>query len=203
MELLNFEWIGGRKRPADTAPLLVIERVSVRRGQRMVFADISLEMYQGERLRITGSNGAGKSTLLNAIAGVLPLAGGRILFQGRDISRLPVHERARRGIRYIRQDKNVFTSLTVRQNLQLALGGDGYERFAQRFPNWALDIGADRSAGLLSGGQRQKLAWGMGVLHPAKLLLIDEASTGSADAFELPVGSSVCYVDHVEEGIIP
>lgn len=178
MGLLNFEWIGGQKRTPGAVPLLSVQGVSVRLGQRLVLDDVSLDVHEGEQVRITGPNGAGKSTLLNAITGVLPLNEGRILFKGKDISGLPAHERAARGIRYMRQRDNVFPSLTVRENLQLAVGKDGYERFSERFPEWAKDIAGSQPAGMLSGGQKQKLAWGMTLLSAGDILLADEPSAG-------------------------
>jgi branched-chain amino acid transport system ATP-binding protein len=196
MGLLNFEWIGGQKRPVGAAPLLTVEGVSVRLGQRLVLDDVSMEVYEGEQVRITGPNGAGKSTLLNALTGVLPLDKGRIVFKGEDISRLPAHERAHRGIRYMRQRDNVFPSLTVRENLRLALGPDGYERFAERFPDWARDIAADTPAGMLSGGQKQKLAWGMTAVQNAGLVLLDEVSAGSSEKLQLSSTQSACIVEH-------
>lgn len=183
MGLLNFEWMGGRKREPDSSPLLQVEHISVRVGQRLVLDDVSLEVFESEQVRITGPNGAGKSTLLNAITGVLPLNEGRVLFKGEDISKLPTHERTARGIRYMRQRDNVFPSLTVSENLQLAVGKNGYERFSERFPEWAKDIAAHQPAGMLSGGQKQKLAWGMAVLSSGDILLADEPSAGvTADA---------------------
>lgn len=178
MGLLNFEWIGGRKRKPSGTPLLQIEHVSVRVGQRLVLDDVNLEVFEGEQVRITGPNGAGKSTLLNAITGVLPLDEGRILFKREDISRLPTHARTARGIRYMRQRDNVFPSLTVSENLQLAVGKNGYERFRERFPEWAKEIAVNQPAGMLSGGQKQKLAWGMMVLSSGDILLADEPSAG-------------------------
>jgi len=183
MGLLNFAWMGGQRRGSGGVPLLQVEHVSVRVGQRLVLDDVSLEVFEGEQVRITGPNGAGKSTLLNAITGVLPLDEGRIVFKGEDISKLPTHERSARGIRYMRQRDNVFPSLTVSENLQLAVGKDGYERFRERFPEWAKDIAAVKPAGTLSGGQKQKLAWGMAVLSSGDILLADEPSSGvTADA---------------------
>lgn len=181
MGLLNFAWMGGQKRESGGAPLLQVEHVSVRVGQRLVLDDVSLEVFEGEQVRITGSNGAGKSTLLNAITGVLPLNEGRIVFKGEDISTLPTHERSARGIRYMRQRDNVFPSLTVSENLQLAVGKNGYERFRERFPEWAKDITAHQPAGMLSGGQKQKLAWGIAVLHQHELALLDEPEAGMSE----------------------
>lgn len=180
MSLLKFEWLGGRKSNPNDNPLLQVEHVSVRVGQRLVLDNLSLEVFEGEQVRITGPNGAGKSTLFNAITGVLPLSEGRILFKGEDISKLPTHQRTALGIRYMRQRDNVFPSLTVQENLQLAVGKQGYDRFHDRFPEWAKDIAPNKPAGMLSGGQKQKLAWGMTVLSPSELLLADEPSAGVA-----------------------
>lgn len=198
MGLLNFEWIGGRMRESGSTPLLQVEHVSVRVGQRLVLDDVSLEVFEGEQVRITGPNGAGKSTLLNAITGVLPLNEGRIVFKGEDISKLPTHERTARGIRYMRQRDNVFPSLTVSENLQLAVGKDGYERFRERFPEWAKDIAANQPAGMLSGGQKQKLAWGMAVLSDGEIILADEPSAGvTADANMMSQSiPTTIYIEH-------
>lgn len=196
MGLLNFEWIGGQRRIPGGTPLLAVEQISVRLGQRLVLDDVSLTVYEGEQVRITGPNGAGKSTLLNAITGVLPVNEGRIMFKGEDISTLSTHERTAMGIRYMRQRDNVFPSLTVRENLQLAVGKDGYERFRERFSEWAKDIVANQPAGMLSGGQKQKLAWGMTVLQEPILLLSDEASAGSSEQLLLSTNQSACFVEH-------
>lgn len=200
MGLLNFEWINGQRRAPGMAPLLSVQNVSVRLGQRLVLDDVSLDVCEGEQIRITGPNGAGKSTLLNAIMGVLPLAAGRIIFKGEDLSPLPTHERAKRGIRYMRQRDNVFPTLTVRENLRLALGENGHERFQERFPDWARDIKPQTMAGMLSGGQKQKLAWGMSALCAPQLLLTDEPFAGvqSDTKLILPHNSSTqITVEHL------
>lgn len=187
MSLLKFEWIGGHKLNPNNKPLLQVEHISVRVGRRLVLDNVSLDVFEGEQVRITGPNGAGKSTLFNAITGVLPLSEGRILFKGEDISKLPTHERTALGIRYMRQRDNIFPSLTVRENLQLAVGKQGYEHFRDKFPQWAKDIAPNQSAGMLSGGQKQKLAWGMAVLSPSEIILADEPSAGvTADTNMMP-----------------
>lgn len=196
MGLLNFSWMGEHKSESGCPPLLQVEHISVLVGQRLVLDDVSFDVFEGEQVRITGPNGAGKSTLFNAITGVLPLDGGRILFKGEDISKLPTHERTARGIRYMRQRENVFPSLTVRENLQLAVGKDGYERFREKFSEWAKDITANQTAGMLSGGQKQKLAWGMTVLNDPILLLSDEASAGSSEPFLISPKQSSCIIEH-------
>lgn len=199
MGLLNFEWIGARKRESGGTPLLQIEHVCVRIGQRLVLDDVSLEVFEGEQVRITGPNGAGKSTLFNAITGLLPLNEGRIVFKGEDISKLPTHERTARGIRYMRQRDNIFPSLTVSENMQLAIGKDGYGRFREKFPEWAKDIALNQPAGMLSGGQKQKLAWGMTLLHVAsKIILLDEPRSGvddGSEGFNISDLSEQCIVE--------
>ena len=196
MSLLNFEWIGGRGRSAGAIPLLSVESVSVRLGQRLVLDNVSLEVFEGEQVRITGPNGAGKSTLLNAIMGVVPTTTGRILFKGEDLGKLATHERANLGIRYMRQRDNVFPTLTASENLNLALGEGGYNRFREQFPKWAEDITPKTPAGMLSGGQKQKLAWGMSVLNDVSLLLSDEASAGSSENLAISSQQSACFVEH-------
>ncbi len=198
MGLLNFEWIGGRNPSPGSAPLLQVEQISVRVGQRLVLDNVSLEVFKGEQVRITGPNGAGKSTLFNAITGVLPLNEGRILFKGQDISRLPTHERTAQGIRYMRQRDNVFPTLTVSENLQLAVGKEGYALFQEKFPEWAQDIAANQSAGMLSGGQKQKLAWAMAVLSVNEIILADEPSAGvTADANMMPQNlPTAIFIEH-------
>ncbi len=197
MCLLNFEWITGRQQTPGTVPLLSVQCVSVRLGQRLVLDDVSLEVYEGEQVRITGPNGAGKSTLFNAVMGIVPVASGCIVFKGEDLGTLSTHERAHRGIRYMLQRNNVFTTLTVRENLMLALGENGYERFQERFSEWAHDITPQTLVGMLSGGQKQKLAWGMiSLSSESSLYLFDEPFAGMqlGNASDYPFSS--LFVEH-------
>lgn len=198
MSLLNFEWTSGKKNEPDQMPLLRLEHVSVRIGQRLVLVDISLEVFESEQVRLTGTNGSGKSTLFNAIAGVLPLSEGKIFFKSEDISSLSSHERTACGIRYMRQRDNVFSGLTVKENLQVAVGKDGYDRFREIFPEWTNDIMPNQRAGMLSGGQKQKLAWGMAVLSGGDLLLADEPLAGMSVAKNsmLPSYPTVIFIEH-------
>ena len=198
MGLLNFEWINGHQRIPGATPLLQVQGVSVRLGQRLVLDDVSLEIHEGEQVRVTGPNGVGKSTLLNAITGLVPLYLGRVIFRGQDISNLPTHERAKRGIGYMRQRANVFPALSVYENLKLAVGQDGYERFVKQFPEWATDIAPGIPAGMLSGGQKQKLAWGMIMLPICTLRLFDEPKAGMAmnSTTEFQDFGSAVFVEH-------
>ena len=198
MNLISFERVEGQRCSPNAKALLRIEGVSVRLGQRLVLDNTDMEIFEGEQIRIIGTNGSGKSTLLNAIAGIVPLERGRIVFRGEDISNLPVHERAQMGIAYMRQRANVFTSLTVRENFQLALGSNGYIQFSKRYPEWVFDLPPDKLAGILSGGQKQKLAWGLTILGKWFLLLLDEPRTGMAvrPKIERLGQESIIFVEH-------
>ena len=135
-----------------------------------------------DRARITviiGPNGAGKSTLIKAIAGLLQVSEGRVALDGQDITGLRPDQMAGHGMAYVPQTDNIFRSLTIRQNLELALAradGDGIEPMLVRFPVLAEKL-KDR-AGTLSGGQRQVLAVAMALAASPRLILMDEPSAG-------------------------
>ncbi len=198
MNNLEITWIRQGARALDVRPLLLVKSLCVRVGVRQVLDSIDLEVYEGDHVRITGPNGCGKSTLLNAIAGIAPakIEGGHVHFQDMDITSWSSHERARQGIAYMRQVDNIFPSLTIRENLIMALGRDGYEQFAQVFPEWVGDFPPNKRAGQLSGGQRKKVAWGMTVLRNAPLILADEPEAGVAHRFEPPETKTYIMVTH-------
>lgn len=142
----------------------------------------SLRVAAGEILVVLGPNGAGKSTLIKSIAGVVPKFGGRVSLQGQDITGTPAHRLAAAGVGYVPQTANVFTSLTVHENL--LIGGyllgrelkDRVEEAYARFPDLA---GRRSHAGHeLSGGQRQMLAMARALMTAPRLLLLDEPSAG-------------------------
>lgn len=198
MNGLQLTWLKSGERGPDARPLLAINDLAVRVGVRRVLEGISLDVFPGDHLRITGPNGCGKSTLLNAIAGVAParIEHGIVRFDDADITACHAYERARRGIAYMRQVDHVFPALGIRENLTMALGHGGYERFAGAFPDWAADLPADKRAGQLSGGQRKKLAWGMTVLRSALLILADEPDAGAAQRFCPPADKTYILVTH-------
>ncbi|MEJ5183656.1 MAG: ABC transporter ATP-binding protein, partial [Rectinemataceae bacterium] len=145
---------------------------------------VSFEVSQGELVSIIGANGAAKSSLLNAIMGITPLAGGSIWYQGKDISALPSHERARQGIRMVPERARVFPILTVYENL---LAG-GYRRpknkaFEEKL-EWLYSLFpvlAERRtqlAATLSGGEQQMLAIARALIAEPSILLVDEVSMG-------------------------
>ena len=147
-----------------------------------ILREVSLTACAGQITLIIGPNGAGKSTLVKAIAGLIPVSSGRIIFEGADITGLRTDKLSTRGIAYVPQTDNIFRSLTIRQNLDLALrraGGDAsatLNRLFEQFP--ALAEKHRDKAGTLSGGQRQFLAIAMALAAGPRLILMDEPSAG-------------------------
>jgi ABC-type branched-subunit amino acid transport system ATPase component len=198
MSGLQVTWFKQGRRALGAQPVLAVEDLVVHVGARRVLDGLNLEVFNGDHVRITGPNGCGKSTLLNAIVGVAParVERGRIRLNDTDITNWPAHERARRGIAYMRQVDHVFPVLTVGENLLLALGKDGYERFEIAFPEWAADLARHKRAGQLSGGQKKKLAWGMTILTDAEVILADEPQAGVARHFVPPAEKAYILVTH-------
>lgn len=164
--------------------LLEVINVDVAYGAAKVLHDVSLRMNQGELLFLVGRNGAGKTTLLKTIAGFLKPSRGTLLFAGQDTRGLTPEKVARLGVRYVFQDKRVFSKLTVRENLELAVFGSGerapgaIRKVMDIFP--ALERFLDAKAGGLSGGQRQLLLIGRALVGQPRLILLDEPTEGLA-----------------------
>jgi ABC-type branched-subunit amino acid transport system ATPase component len=164
--------------------LLSVDSIDVFYGSARVLSEVSLHARQGEVVFIVGRNGAGKTTMLKTIAGFLHPGRGAITFAGEDISGRPPDKVARLGIRYVFQDKRVFTKLTVKENIELAAYAAGVklseavERMVQIYPKISRFL--DSPAGGLSGGQRQLLLIGRAVVGAPRLLLIDEPTEGLA-----------------------
>jgi len=153
-----------------------------------ILHDLHLYVDEGEIVSVVGPNGAGKSTLIKAIFGLLRIRTGSIRFRGDEISSLPPHRIARRGMSYVPQLDNVFPSLTVEENLDLAVVGADKEELRSRrddvyelFP--PLVPARRRQAGLLSGGQRQMLAMARALMPRPQVLLLDEPSAGLAPEY--------------------
>jgi ABC-type branched-subunit amino acid transport system ATPase component len=146
-----------------------------------ILRDVALSAREAQVTAIIGPNGAGKSTLIKAVAGLVPVSGGTVRLGGADITRIRPDQMAGHGVAYVPQSDNIFKSLTVAQNLDLALSrakgaGESRDALTARFPVLADKLG-DRAA-TLSGGQRQFLAVAMALAAKPRLILMDEPSAG-------------------------
>jgi len=164
--------------------MLSVKNIDVAYGHAKVLHDISLELAPGEMVFIAGRNGAGKTTFLKSIAGFVKPSHGTIIFYDKDIAGLPPEKVALLGIRYVFQDKRVFSQLTVKENLELAAYpvkekiSDAIAKVISIYPK--IEKFLELRAGSLSGGQRQILLIGRALVGNPKLLLIDEPTEGLA-----------------------
>jgi urea transport system ATP-binding protein len=144
--------------------------------------DVDLDVPEGSRTCIMGRNGMGKTTLLKCVMGLLPASSGKAMFAGDDLLKLPVEARARLGIGYVPQGREIFSHLTVEENLRVGLGvrKNGARRIPplvfELFPVLKKMLG--RRGGDLSGGQQQQLAIGRALVLEPKLLILDEPTEG-------------------------
>lgn len=144
--------------------------------------DVELTVPAGSRMCLMGRNGMGKTTLLRCIMGLQPSRSGSILFEGAELIQRPAEERAKRGIGYVPQGRDIFPYLTVEENLRIGIGvrKNGVKSIPQRifdlFP--VLKKMLNRRGGDLSGGQQQQLAIGRALVLEPKLLILDEPTEG-------------------------
>ena len=163
------------------------QEIEVAYGDMSVVRGVSLEVRRGEAVAVIGPNGAGKTTLFKAIAGMLALRRGRIVFEGARFDGLRHFDVVRRGVVYVPAERELFPQMSVLENLELG----AYTNYASRaerlkfvlgvFPR--LDERKGQMAGTLSGGEQQMLAVGRGLMAKPSILLLDEPSTGLAPLF--------------------
>ncbi|CAM4095217.1 ABC transporter ATP-binding protein [Kerstersia similis] len=165
--------------------MLKLENIHTHYGAIQALDDVSVEVAQGEIVTLIGSNGAGKTTLLMTICGTPRATSGRVLFEGRDISKEPTHRIMRGGIAISPEGRRVFPDLSVLDNLKM--GGffanrdemhEGIEHAFSLFPR--LKERAGQRAGTMSGGEQQMLAIGRALMSRPRLLLLDEPTLGLA-----------------------
>jgi lipopolysaccharide export system ATP-binding protein len=180
----------GEARVAPSAPgdesghLLATDGLVKTYSQRRVVDGVSIHVEPGEIIGLLGPNGAGKTTTFNMVVGIVKPDEGKVLFQGRNITRLPMHERARLGIGYLTQEPSVFRKLTVEQNILAILETCSMERSerALRLKSLLdeLDLArvAQSKAYQLSGGEKRRLEITRALVTSPKLLLLDEPFSG-------------------------
>lgn len=164
--------------------MLQISNLQVKYGGITAVNGLSLQVNENETIALIGSNGAGKTTTLHAISGLLKPSQGECLYQGMNLLKMAAHDIVARGIVHVPEGRQVFTRLTIEENLRMGaylqkdrqLVKQNYERIYEMFP--ILKERLRQSAGTLSGGEQQMLAIGRALMSNPKLLLLDEPSMG-------------------------
>ena len=172
--------------------MLELDAVEGGYGLSRVLHRVSLRAGAGEVVSLLGRNGAGKSTTLKSIVGLVEVTGGRIRFDGREITRRPTHEISRLGIGYVPEERRIFGDLTVAENLVVGQKGAGAwdaARVYEFFPK--LREMAGRRAGSLSGGEQQMLTVARTLMGNPRVLLLDEPSEGLAPVIVRALGDQI------------
>jgi branched-chain amino acid transport system ATP-binding protein len=162
------------------ASALELRGVSAGYGDTVVLEDINLSLAPGENVSVIGRNGVGKTTLLATVMGHTRMRGGDVLLDGKSLNRTPIYARALAGIGFVPQEREIFSSLTVRENLEIAArpGPWTQERVFEMFPNLKVRLG--NKGNQLSGGEQQMLSIARALLTNPSVLLMDEPTEGLA-----------------------
>lgn len=163
--------------------MIRVEGIDVSYDGATVLRDVSIEVEEGEAVAVIGSNGSGKTTLLKAIAGIVRITKGKILYEEMRLDGLPTHKIARLGVVYVPAERELFPGMAVVENLELgAYGNKAWRKLLNfvftLFPK--LKERTKQPAGTLSGGEQQMLAISRGLMARPKVLLLDEPSSGLA-----------------------
>ena len=176
-----------------TEPLLAVERLQAWYGPSQVLHGAALHVNEGEMVTLLGRNGAGKSTLLKSLMGIVAQRQGSVRFKGQELISLAPHHIGRLGLAFCPDDRGIYASLTVHENLRLppvvAPGGMSEDELFALFPNLAQRLGASGSH--LSGGEQQMLAIARILRTGARLLLLDEPTEGLAPVIVDRIGELI------------
>lgn len=170
-------------------PMLEVKDLQVYYGVIQALKGISFEVNQGEVIALIGANGAGKTTTLQTLTGILPSKAGKIIFEGKDITKVPAHKIVEMGIAHIPEGRRVFADMSVYENLLMgaytrkdkAEIADTLALVYRRFPR--LEERKNQRAGTLSGGEQQMLAMGRALMSKPRLIVMDEPSMGLSPIF--------------------
>ncbi len=178
---------------AASAPLLVVKDLEAWYGESHVLHGVTFDVRPGEVVTLLGRNGAGKTTTLKSIMGILPKRKGSVVFQGKELMHAPARFVAREGIAFCPEERGIFSSLNVEENLmlppQVKPGGMSVEQIFDLFPNLKERLASQGTK--LSGGEQQMLAIGRILRTGAKMLLLDEPTEGLAPVIIQQIGRTI------------
>lgn len=188
--------------------MLQVNQVNQYYGSSHTLKNVSLDVKKGQCLALLGRNGVGKTTLLKCLMGVLPVASGQVIFEGKDITKLKPHQRAKLGIAYVPQGREIFARLTVEENLLMGMATKSgkaashiKEEVYTLFP--VLKEMLHRRGGDLSGGQQQQLAIARALLSDPQLIIFDEPTEGIQPSIIKDIGRVIRLLrEKGEMGII-
>src|SRR5580693_3657615 len=178
--------------------MLKVENINLYYGAAQALRGVTLHAEPGKVTCVLGRNGVGKTSLLRALIGEHPISAGQVMWEGQDITPLPPYERARRGIAYVPQGRDIFPLLTVEENLET--GYAPLRRDERTIPDDVFSLFPvlqsmlRRRGGDLSGGQQQQLAIGRALVMRPRLLLLDEPTEGIQPSIIKDIGRAITYL---------
>lgn len=180
------------------APMLELQNLNVAYGQSLILRDVNLTLPKNSVVTLLGRNGVGKTTTLRGIMDVANTQSGDILMRGESINKLSTEKRARNGIGYVPQGRDIFANLTVWENLKISItikGKVALERLDEVYTLFpVLKDMKNRKGGVLSGGQQQQLAIGRALLTMPDVLLLDEPTEGIQPSIIDQIGDAIQYL---------